>query len=224
MDERIEQRAKTPRYSFTAAGQLVGRPGSTVKRWTAGHTRRHQGATVIDPPLIRMDGTPESLPLSFLNLLELQMLVRYRDDAALQSIRKALDYCAVELQVDRPLLTVDFKVHGGELFTRFSEEHDDLLVNATRAGQTTIEDVVSQATANIDYASELAQRWWVVSRDVPIVIDSRLAAGRPVTAETAVRIDAIVSRASEGLGVDEIAYDTGASTAEVEAALQHAAA
>ncbi len=195
-----------------------------MKRWTSGHARTYQGKRVIDPPLIRMDGSPETFPLSFLNLLELQLLVHYRDDAALQAIRKALDYAAAELDVKRPLLSVRFKTYGGELFARFSDEHGSPLVNASRGGQTTLEAAAIEATERIDYELDTARRWWVVSRDVPIVVDSRVGAGHPVTADSAVRVDAIRSRHEAGVDVDEIAYDTGASTDEVVAALNLAAA
>lgn len=171
-----------------------------------------------------MDGTRDrgDLPLSFLNLLELQMLSRYRDDAALQAIRPALAYTARELGYERPLLAVEFKIRGGELFARYAESNDGhaLFVNATRGGQVTLAEIVEEATSNIDYDDGTARRWWVRSRDVPVIVDTRVAAGNPITAKTAVRLDAIASRHRDGYLPDQIAYDTGAHEDEIAAALE----
>jgi hypothetical protein len=225
MNDRIAERARTPRYTFAQVARMIGRPADTVRRWSVGNARTYQGKPRQDEPLIAMDGERgEGLPLSFLNLLELQMLSRYRDDAALQSIRPALAYTAQEMGEERPLLTVNFKVHGGELFTRFEEtEGRKLLVNATRGGQVALSQIVEEATSNIDYDHETASRLWFRSRAHPMFVDLRVAAAQPITAETGVRLDAIWSRSAEGYRAEEIAYDTGATLDEVTAALAIAA-
>lgn len=227
MDARLAKRATSPRYTFTQAAALVGRPADTIRRWSVGNPRRYRDQHVVDEPLIEVDGERGAgkLPLSFLNLLELQMLSRYRDDAALQAIRPALAYAAAALHVPRPLLTVQFRVHGGELFTKFAEtrESREILVNATRGGQVSLADVVAEATDNIDYTAETAHRLWPRTRRVPVFVDTRIASGQPITAETGVRVDAIVARADDGYERDEIAEDTGATRAEVDAALALAA-
>lgn len=225
VDPRLESRARTPRYTFPAAAGLVGRPTNTVRRWSTGNSRKFRGATILDPPLIKKDGTPPGPPLSFLNLLELQMLARYRDEAALQAIRPALEYAAQELDVARPLLSVQFRVHGGELFTRYAHQHGGrILVNATRGGQVALDEVVAEATQDIEYELETAHRWWPKGKDVPIFVDSRVAAARPVTARSAVSLVAIETRIAEGLSMQAIADDTGAELEEIEAAATFLAA
>ncbi len=219
----------TPRYTFSQAALLVGRRPDTIRRWSVGNPRSYQGQSVFDKPLIEADGVRHDgqLPLSFLNLLELQMLSRYRDDAALQAIRPALEYAAEALDQARPLLSVDFHVHGGELFTRFAASRasgGELVVNATRGGQVTLAEVVAEATSNIDYDEGTAYRLWLRSRRVPVFVDTRVASGQPITSETGVRIDAIDTRHREGYRDEEIAYDTGANQEEITAALELAAA
>jgi hypothetical protein len=66
----------------------------------------------------------------------------------------------------------------------------------------------SEVTTDVDYERDVAQGWRPISREHPVVVDLRVAAGRPITAETGVRVDA----------VDEITDDTGARVHEVEAA------
>jgi len=228
MDRRIEQRAKVPRYRYREAASLVGRPANTLRRWSVGNRRRQGDRLVTDEPLIAIDGDRGSgLPLSFLNLLELRMLSSYRDGAGLPAIRMALDYAANALGEPRPLLSMSFSVEGGRLFTRFAETPDgkELLLDASAGGQVAFEQLVSSVTREIEYEHDVARRWWYRSRAVPLLVDTTVAAGHPITAETGVRVDAITSRLRDGLTRREIAHDTGARLAEVEAvAANHQAA
>jgi uncharacterized protein (DUF433 family) len=223
MDARIEQRALTPRYTISEAATLIGRRPETVSRWSFGHERLYKGQPRRDDPLIPADGAKGGLALSFLNLLELKTLSMYRGDAALQAIRRALEYVGKELGEQRPLMTRQFQVYGGDLLTKFIETDDGaMLLNASRGGQLTAEKLVEGTlwTRDIDYdEDERARRWWFKTRAVPVVVDTRVAGGHPITAGTGVRLDAIATRHREGYSSDEIERDTGATEAEVVAAI-----
>ena len=224
MDERMAERARTPRYTIQGAAELIGRPAETVRRWSFGNRRTYQGRPAVDEPLISADGKLDGEALSFLNLLELRMLSRYRDQAALQAIRRALSFAAEQLNEPRPLISVEFKVHGGELFTRYAESADgrELLLNVSRGGQLTVEQfaaTVDEVTEDIDYDHEVSWRWWFKSRSIPIYVDTKVAGGHPITAETGVRVDAIASRHRDGYSAAEIEHDTGATETEIVAAI-----
>jgi uncharacterized protein (DUF433 family) len=221
MDKRMEDRARAPRYTITRAAELVGRPPNSIRRWSLGHRRKYQGQTRVDGPLIEVDG-PTALPLSFLNLLELQFLSHYRNEAALQAIRRALDFAGKELEKPRPLISIEFKVRGGELFTKFAEtEEGAVLVNASRGGQMTLEKLVGgvKVTEDVDYEHDVVRRWWFKTRAIPLYVDTRVAGGHPITSETGVRLDAIASRHRDGYSNGEISEDTGATETEVVAAI-----
>ncbi len=226
MHGRMAERATVPRYTIAEAAEIVGRPANTVRRWSVGHKRRYQGEPAEDQPLISIDGevAPAQAALSFLNLLELHMLSRYRNEAALQAIRRALSFAAEELGEPRPLISVEFQVHGGDLFTKFAKTPDGraLLLNASKGGQLTLEKLVQsavQATSDIDYEEDVSRRWWFKTRSVPVLVDTQVSGGHPITAETAVRVDAIASRHRDGYSVPEIQHDTGATETEVVAAI-----
>jgi hypothetical protein len=230
MDERLANRARTPRYTLTEAAGLVGRPVETVRRWSLGHDRVYDGKPRTDAPLIPADGDRDKkgrLVLSFLNLLELRMLSQYRHQAALQAIRRALAYAGKELGEDRPLLSVRFHVLGGDLFTRFAKTKDgeQLLLNASRKGQLTLEALIEGVamTEDVDYEHEVAHRWWYRSRNVPVIVDTRVAGGHPITASTGVRLNAITSRAADGYTPEQIEVDTGATGEEINGVLTLAA-
>lgn len=185
--------------------------------------RRQNGVVRRDEPLIRQDGiVASSIPLSFLNLLELRFLASYRTRMPLQAIRRALDYAAASLEVERPLLTVDFKVNGQSLFLKFAEEGGDpYFVNASERGQVAWPPAIEEFIQAVDYDEEErhAYRWWPMGRSRPVIVDTFLNGGIPSTALSGVRTQAIAVRRGEGLDVSEIAEDVGATPDEIKAAL-----
>jgi hypothetical protein len=221
MDRRFAERALEPRYGFPEAARIVRKPPETIRRWSVGHSRKYRGKPLTDRPLIQIDGDRHKLPLSFLNLIELRFLTSYREAASLPAIRGALDYAARELGVERPLLEMEFKTHGRELFLRFAE-NDPYFLNATREGQFAWPAEAEDLVASLDYDEQehAAYRWWPLGKRMPVLLDTRLNAGRPSTAESGVRTLAIANRAAQGWALPDIASDVAASEAEVDAALQ----
>lgn len=220
MDQRFVKRALEPRYGFPEAARIVGKPSETIRRWSVGHSRTYKGELANDKPLIQIDGK-DMFPLSFLNLLELRFLAGYRVATSLPAIRRALDFAAESLGVERPLLELDFKTRGRDLFLEFAES-DPYFVNASRGGQfawpTEAEDFVD--SLDYDEQEHAAYRWWPLGKQTPVLLDTRLNAGRPSTAESGVRTIAIATRAAQGWEPVDIADDVAASVPEVRAALE----
>jgi uncharacterized protein (DUF433 family) len=171
--------------------------------------------------LIQIDGNREMVPLSFLNLIELRFLASYRTGASLPAIRRALDYAAKELKVDRPLLELEFAAHGRDLFLRFAEG-DPYFLNASRGGQFAWPQGATDLVDSLEYdpTEHAAFRWWPLGKQTPVLLDTRLNGGRPSTAESGVRTVAIANRAAQGWDLTDIADDVAASVNEVQAALQ----
>jgi hypothetical protein len=228
---RIAGRAIEPRYSIPEAASFIGRPTSTVRRWAVGNVRKRLGtaATAVDEPLIEPDGVLHGpIPLSFLNVLELRFLAAYRSRVPLQSIRRALDFAASELDVERPLLSLKFKAQGRSLFLQWASKSDRYLMNASLQGQLAWPSALDEFIASVDYDEEedSAFRWWPLGREEPVIVDTALNGGIPSTAYSGVRTNAIAVHRGEGLEIPEIADDVGASEDEVLAALrfEHVAA
>ena len=230
MDGRIAKRALEPRYTFAEASAYLGRPTSTVRRWSIGNPRKQRGERKRDAPLISIDGDG-GLPLSFLNLLELRFLASYRATVPLPAIRRALEFAGAALNESRPLLTAGFKAQGRSLFLRYAELEPNAHLDASRKGQLawrveTDADVwpsdLDSFLLAVDYDPEEhhAHRWWPLSRDEPVIIDTLYNGGRPSTALSGVRTNAIAVHRREGFVLPEIADDVGASVREVEAALE----
>lgn len=225
-DDTLAEIATIPLYTAKEVAAQLGLAESRIRRWTYGNARRAlSGGTTRDEALIEPDGGPEHRPirLSWANLLELRFLKSYRRDVPLQRIRSALDFTGRELGVERPLLTVAFKVSGRDLFIREQE----LAINASRYGQIVAwPDDVGVFLDEIDYvpthAGEIASAWHLRGRDVPLLVDPRRGGGLPVTASSGVRADAIVSRYLQGLSATEIADDLPVEVGEIDASLRFA--
>jgi uncharacterized protein (DUF433 family) len=220
MHRKFAARALEPRYGFPEAAHIVGKRPDTIRRWSVGHSRTYKGKLASDPPLIQCDGD-DNLPLSFLNLLELRFLAGYRDRTSLPSIRRALDFAAQSLGVERPLLELDFKQRGRDLFLEFAET-DSYFVAANRGGQFAWPAEADDLIGSLDYdeSESAAYRWWPLGKQTPVLLDTRVNAGRPSTAESGVRTIAIATRKKAGWKPADIAADVAASIDEVEAALQ----
>lgn len=223
MHPRFVERALAPRYTFPEVSRIIRAPSPTLRRWALGHQRIYKATATRDEPLITIDGSasPGELPLSFLNLIELRFLASYRAGASLPAIRRAIDYAAEQLGVARPLLQLEFATHGRELFLRYAEEGgESYFVNASRRGQMAWPESVSSFLAALDYdeVDHAAYRWWPLGKQRPVMLDTRLNAGRPSTAETGVRTDVIALRLREGWSDDAVARDLAAQPDEVAAA------
>lgn len=218
---RIAERAVQPRYTFAEAARIIGRKGETLRRWALGHDRLYRGRPRHDPPLIRIDGSDadeDTPPLSFLNLIELRFLASWRRSITLPAIREALDFAASQLEAKRPLLDLDFKLHGHDLFVRYETE----LLSATRRGQVAWPEAVDTLLASLDYdeKEQAAYRWWPLGRQRPVLLDTRVNGGRPTTADTGVRTISIATRLREGWELEEVREDTAATLIEIKAAAE----
>lgn len=217
---KIAERATVPRYTFPEAGRVLQLQAGKLRRWSVGHDRTYQGRPVHDPPLISIDGelNGELPPLSFLNLIELRFLGSWRRSMALQEIREALVYAADQMDAERPLLELDFKRRGKDLFVEFEGQ----MIAANRKGQLGWPDAVKSFLDTVDYdeQEQAAFQWWPLGRSRPVLLNTSVNGGRPTTAESGVRTVAIAARLREGWSADEISEDTEASKREIAAAAE----
>lgn len=134
----------------------------------------------------------------------------------LHLIREALLYSAQHLGSDRPLLDLDFRRQGRDMFVEFGAE----LLTVTRRGQLAWPGAVASLFESLDYDSRehAAYRWWPLGRDRPVLLDTRINGGRPTAAMSGVRAVAIASRLREGWNPTEVANETAASLDEIAAA------
>jgi len=156
--------------------------------------------------------------VSFLGLLEVVAIGRLKEFGfSLRSIRMIVENCQRILNVPRPLTSLGFKIGGRDIFV---ERGHELVEVGRRRGMQAWKRVLEPFLEDLDYADEMARRWWPIGRANPIVVDPEYAHGLPVVANSGIRTEIILERFQAGDLDEQIAEDFNISTVEVQRALQ----
>ena len=192
-----------PVYTVPDAARYLGIPIPTLRTWVKGRG----GAEAI---IRRPDGDGS---LSFTNLVEAYVLsaMRRRHKISLQRIRPAIRYVEKRLRVNRPLAHQEFEAHGAELFV----QHLGELHCVTKPGQLAMRKILVTYLQRIERdADGLAARLFLFARAEPaanhprvVLVDPRVAWGRPVLAGVGVPVDIVLGRCKAGDSPSELAVD-----------------
>jgi uncharacterized protein (DUF433 family) len=217
-----------PSYRASEVARLLKLKPSTVRAWCFGqrYAARSGSPKMFAPIVVPADRAARLL--SFANLCELHILgaITRTYGIPLQQVRPALDYDRRALGLRRPLLAEDFRTNGLGLFL----EHAGLLVSVSQGGQTAMRGDFERALDRIDRGDSgnpvrlfPFTRAPVVTATQPkaVLIDPRIAFGRPVLASARVRTQVIHDRFGAGDSPAEMAGDYGVSEAEVLEALRY---
>jgi uncharacterized protein (DUF433 family) len=203
-------------YPVRDAARYLGVPPATLRAWVFGQ-RGFQ-------PVIR-PADSRSRDLAFINLVEAHVLeaLRRQHHLSLQKVRSAIAYLTREFGSDRPLIEHKLATDGLDLFV----ERYGQLINASREGQLGIRRVLEAYLRRIDRDERgRVLRLYPFTRglelDEPraIVIDPRVAFGRPVIAGTNIPTAIVTQRWKAGEPIEELARDYGRQTLEIEEALR----
>jgi uncharacterized protein (DUF433 family) len=206
-----------PLYSYGESDYLAQVTPGTSKRWLDGYQYwRPSGERVAQPPV-----TPGSRPdggVTFLDLMEITAIGLLKQAGfSLPRIRDIVSNCQDILGLQRPLVTVQFKTDGREIFV---DQGAALLEVGRRKGQQAWNEFLAPFLEEIDYEHELARRWYPLGRDKLVVIDPAYGHGLPVVRDTGVRTEIVFERFQVGESIREIAGDFNIQPDEVEQALQ----
>ncbi|MFY9345774.1 MAG: DUF433 domain-containing protein [Planctomycetota bacterium] len=205
-----------PNYTAQDAARYTRLPYSTVLYWARGRDGR--------PPVIRAkDG------LSFLNLVEIHMLGVFRrfHGVTLQKLRKVVVGLAKRYPNERhPLATRKFWTDGKSVFT----EEIGKLVSLDQPGQLALPRVVECYAARVQWDGSAPRRLFPfttrpeMERLEPeprsVVIDPRVAFGRPVVAGTRITTRALYERFEAGESMAALATDYDIEQRQVEDAIR----
>jgi uncharacterized protein (DUF433 family) len=213
-----------PAYSVSDAAHYLRIPRSTLRAWVAGQRYRKNGGYGLFQPIIALPDNRLGL-LSFINLVEAHVLdaLRTQHQIPLQKVRRALQYLARQLHTSHPLAEQRFETDGVNLFVRRYGQ----LVNISESGQLAMRRVIETYLRRIERdEAGLVTRLYPFTRkrnpDEPraVVIDPRIAFGRPVLVGTGIPTAVVAERYKAGESVDELAGDYGRHRLEIEEALR----
>lgn len=212
-----------PMYTFGEAAHLAGLSAMTVRNWIMGSSNFRGSSR---PPLLSTKKHEGAL-VSFLQLIEIMVAARLRkaEGASFHKVRTAHLNAQEHLNLEYPFAHIDLVSIGGHIVNLIrSKEADGSFQALDSTDQWSFPGIVEigKVASEIEYAEELAARWWPDGKDSIIVIDPRISSGAPTIAGRGVTAAAICSRFLKAReSVDFIMQDFQLEREQVEAALRY---
>jgi uncharacterized protein (DUF433 family) len=209
-----------PAYPLVEAARYAGVPLSTLRAWV--------GERKDVPAVIQLPEDSHG-QLSFYNLVEAFVLggLRRRHKQPLQQLRRDLATLRqLRPDVRHPFADLDLATFARNLFVQSPDD----VVNISRGGQLGLQTVLASVLKRVEKGPTGARRLFPVTRaDVDksprlVVIDPRVAFGRPVIAGTGIPTSVIHDRWKAGDSVAALAEDYDRTSEEIEEALRYEAA
>jgi uncharacterized protein (DUF433 family) len=210
-------------YTIAEAARYLRLPAATLRSWVLGRQYPTAEGSGQFPPLIRPASKKPPL-LSFSNLIEAHVLrsLRTEHGVSVKALRDALRYAEKTLQIDRLLLRPELRTEAGNVFLKRYGE----LIDLTASGQLAMHVLLLDHLNRVEWDSDRfpVRLYPFVSATVPderkpIVIDPRLAFGRPVVERKVISTSTIVDRIDAGESVEDVAADYDLRLAEIKQAI-----
>ncbi len=209
-------------YTLAEAARYLRLPAATLRSWVLGRQYpTTEGANRFHPLIEPASRRPPLL--SFSNLIEAHVLRSLRTDhgVSVQALRRALDFAETQLGIDRLLLRQELRSHAGDVFLdRYGE-----LIDLSASGQLAMRHLLTEHLKRIEWDStRFPQRLYpflsagAPTAERPIVIDPRIAFGRPVVLRRGISTSAIAERIDAGETIEDIAADYELGRPEIEQA------
>lgn len=207
---------ETPAYTVSEAAHYLGLSYSTLRSWFAGQPYLYRGERKMFKAVIN-PADPRTQGLSFSNLVEAYVLTAIRRERkiGLPTIRKALAYLVERLGAKRPLLEEQFATKGAQLFVERLGE----IINLSRHGQIEMADLIQAYLERVERDPKgLPIKLYPFTRSQPpreqprtVVIDPRIAFGRPVVVGTAIPTAVLAEQFKAGDLPANLAKEYGAN-------------
>lgn len=212
-----------PAYTVAEAARYLRLSSATVRSWFVGRAYpTTRGLGQFAPPLKPARRKPPTL--SFSNLIEAHVLRSLRTDhgVPLQAVRQALAFAEHELGIDQLLLREELRAAAGQLFLdRYGE-----LVNLSASGQLAMRKLFEAHLRRVEWGPlQYPVRLYpfLLSEEPtdarPILIDPKIAFGRPVIHDGFISTTTIVERLDAGEAVEDLAADYKISREAIEHAV-----
>lgn len=212
-----------PAYTLAEAARYARLPVATLRSWVLGRQYPTAEGHADFPPLLR-PASRRPPWLSFSNLIEAHVLrsLRAEHGVSVKELRRALGYAEKTLGIDRLLLRPELRTTAGKVFIeRYGE-----LIELTASGQLAMRHLFEEHLKRIEWdSSRFPARLYpflsagAPSDERPIVIDPRIAFGRPVVVSKGIATSTIAERVDAGESVNDIAADYDLAQSEIEQAV-----
>lgn len=181
-------RLSIPIYSVSEASRLASVPENTCHRWLKGYTYRDRRGNRAFRPPVSTTLRPVA-GASFHDLVELAAIGAFRRRGySLSLVRKVVNYCREQLGIERPLVSLQFKVDGEHIFIH---EASYLLEVGRIPGTRAWSEILEPFLDTLEYIDGVAATWWPLGKSRPIKIDPAYGFGLPVLDGYGIRTDVL---------------------------------
>jgi len=223
MKEMVFDTSNAPAYALSEAAHHLKLPLATLRSWVVGRSYPKGSGHALFKPLI-VPSSRKPPMLSFCNLIEAHILraLRTEHGVSLTNLRKALAFAERDLQIEHLLLSPQLRTDAGRIFL----DQYGKLIELSASGQLAMRRMFEEHLKRVewDQAKFPARLFPFLSGSMdsvarPIVIDPRIAFGRPVLASRGISTQTIAERIDAGETVDELARDYDLQVPEIEEAV-----
>lgn len=215
-----------PAYTVSEAAHYLYVPVATLRSWVVGRMYPVSvGERYFEPLVAVPEGKP--LLLTFTNLVEAHVLaaIRRKHGVTLANVRSAIDHLRSQYGIDHPLADARFKTDGLSLFIEILDQ----LVNVSMRGQTAIREIMEAHLERVEHDEKgVAARLFPFTRygaakvEQPrtVMIDPRIAFGRPVLTGTGIPTAVLADRYKAGESMQDLAADYECDRELIEEAIR----
>jgi len=210
-------------YTPTDAACYLGINPQTLSTWLWGRNYPTTTGDRFFAPLIEPADIENKL-LSFFNLAELHVLAatRYQHDIKIKSVRAAMDTIMERYPSPHPLLSIDFKTNGKDLFAQRVDENENL----STPGQLNFKSIMDLFLEHVVRDEhDLIKKIFPLIAGQPddriISITYGISSSQPVVDGFGVPAWLIHSRYEGGEDVDSIADDFDIPVAKIQRAIDY---
>lgn len=178
-------------YTFPEAARLTGIASAQLRRWLIGY---RPSSSSRKPPIWETDLAAENLEgLSFFDLLEVRLVRHFRNlGISLQTIRLASKHAKELFHSSHPFICQQFLTDGKSIFAEAFEASDENNLIDLRHKQFVINQVVRPSLySDLEYDGDQPQRWFPMEKIKSVVLDPKIAFGKPIVMGTGLRTQAL---------------------------------
>lgn len=218
-------------YSRAEAARLLNVHPARLNRWVQGYTYKIREETSQitrrKGPVVRvyLPAVDSVLALSFVELMELRIIKGFLGKGiSLQRIRIAAERAVDLFQTAHPFATRRVFTDKRSVFAELghgTELPDVIELTKNKHLQIQSGILLADYLDEISFSDQtlLANRWWPLSRNFPVVLDPKIGFGTPVVEGTATRTE-VVAGMAKATSADVAANVYQLTKRQVEASVQ----
>ena len=185
-------------YTLSEASRLSQIPYQNLNRLVFGYKSKSR---TIDPLWNNGIDFDAQKTLSFRDLIEAHAVKQFINAGlSIKQLRKASKLLQEELG-EYPFSSKKLVTDGKALLKRNVEVNRYLLDVLDL--QVSFSDVIEKSLVNIEYKNNIPEKWWILGKDKPIILDPNRSFGQPIHIETGIATSTLFNAVESHKGAED---------------------